>query len=70
MTYLTLVHEIDDDEVAAGEDANNEHLGTIQIQLKRGAKLGNGIGDSFTGTAPGTGPIHERSKKAGSHRLA
>lgn len=69
MTYLTLLHETDDDEAAAGDDPNNEHIGTIQVKVTRGIKLGIGTA-IFSATAPNTGPIHERSKKAGSHRLA
>ena len=59
----------DDDDVAAMDDPNIEHLGTIQVELKRAVCVGPGtIG--YQGPVPNTGPIHERSKKAGSHRVA
>jgi len=69
VTCLTL-HEIDDDDVAASDDAANEHIGTIQADLRRCTELGPGdFGSAFHGAGPSTGPIHERSKKAGSHRV-
>jgi len=61
----------DDDDVAAREDPNIEHLGTIQVELKRAIGVGPGtFGFGYQGPVPSTGPIHERSKKAGSHRVA
>ena len=69
MIRLTL-HGIDDDDVAASDDAANEHIGTIQADLRRCTDLGPGdLGSNFHSAGPSTGPIHERSKKAGSHRV-
>ncbi|KAF9646401.1 hypothetical protein BDM02DRAFT_3188875 [Thelephora ganbajun] len=58
----------DDDDVAARDDPNNEHIGTIEVEIRRSTKTGPGI-TTVNGTAPSTRPIHERSKKAGSHRI-
>jgi len=58
----------DDDDVAAKDDPKHEHIGTIQVDLRRGVRIGPGTGN-FQRTAPSTSPIHERSKKAGSHRV-
>jgi len=65
---FTPIVTTDDDDVAAEDDAKNEHIGTIQVEVKRGIKLGSGT--TFDGPVLSTGPIHERSKKAGSHRVA
>jgi len=67
---FTPIDTTDDDDVAARDDPNVEHLGTIQVELKRGAYVGPGAGPYQDRVVPNTGPIHERSKKAGSHRVA
>ena len=54
------------------DDPNYEHIGTIQVELKRAAQKVTELdpmADDFGGTELNTGPIHERSKKAGSHRV-
>ena len=70
MTHLTIPPHVDDDAVAR-DDASSEHIGTIQAELLRGIKLGAFLPKphDLNGTGPSTGPIHERSKKAGSHRV-
>jgi hypothetical protein len=62
------LNQIDDDDLASEDDPINEHLGTIQADLTRGTKIGTGS-SSFQSAVPNTGPVHERSKKAGSHRV-
>lgn len=59
----------DDDDVATRDDPNIEHIGTIQVELMRAVRIGPGS-TGFQRAGPSTGPIHERSKKAGSHRVA
>jgi len=58
----------DDDDAVAGDDGKNEHIGTIQVELKRSTKIG--LSGYYNSTEPRTGPVHEKSKKAGSHRVA
>ncbi|KAF9792069.1 hypothetical protein BJ322DRAFT_1026940 [Thelephora terrestris] len=60
----------DDDDVATRDDPNIEHIGTIQVELMRAARIGPGVIGYQRGPGPSAGPIHERSKKAGSHRVA
>jgi len=64
---------IDDDNVAAVDDPAHEQIGTIQAELRRGTRTmtkANPKTDGFDATEPNTGLIHEKSKKAGSHRVA
>lgn len=72
MTHFTLLC-VDDDNVAAVDDPSHEQIGTIQAELKRGTIMkskSNAKTGGFDGTEPSTELIHERSKKAGSHRVA
>ena len=64
---------VDDENVAAVDDPTHEQIGTIQAELRRGTKIRVKAGPraaGFDATEPDTGLIHERSKKAGSHRVA
>ena len=64
---------IDDDNLAVVDDPSHAQIGIIQAELKRGTRNGstkrNRATDGFDGTEPSTELIHERSKKAGSHRV-
>lgn len=63
------VFTTDDDALAAQNDVRHEKLGTIEVKMRR----------TLPGYAPpigpahyshqDSGPVHERSKKAGAHRV-
>jgi hypothetical protein len=61
---------LDDDHVAAQNDLKHEHLGLIEIRIRRSLAITVPSVGHPAYNHPESGLVHERSKKAGSHRVA
>lgn len=58
---------MDNDDIAARDNMSDKRIGVIQAEVRRGIYVGPGTDSS--GTELSTEPIHETSKKLGSHRV-